>query len=605
MKKRYRKMSLCSKICVIFGLVNFIVMGIFIIFLYRYFQGTVKDFVTKAVDSTVSTNNREMETLLERIEYAYGLVHKNENIYTASGGDLSNIGKMIVQYKAEKSNKELQKVIETYKENLQLFNDYFENCFTNGMNYNSILYVDTKWPIHVFMQNRSISNGWNGFSTNALIKEEEWYQETELRDGECYWFVQSDSNKLCMAKLLKYRYVDSGLNMYCETLGTLVVSFDVSSISNYINMNGLTPDSYVLFYDEDDMLVHAVNADIAEDQISGKLIEVEQDITKEMLIDERECLVNKKELPLGLQMVTVVPIDDIHQMTFKIVKIIIFAGFAVIGVTILFGIFLSASVILPLKKFTKYMAEGNIDKFSFDQSREDEIGILFRTYNKLMVDLDNSMKKTLEANEKRKQAEFQTLQAQINPHFIYNTLNSISCLAMISQQEHIADLITNLTKIMRYRISYHKNLVTIAEEIDTIRQYESIQKCCYRDRVNFEYSIEQEAESFLIPKLMIQPLLENALIHSVNPDEKVIKVRLEIRIEQNKLVICVSDNGTKANVDEINRYMIAQGDYKGDSIGIRNIYERIMLEFGEDTKFRYYKNENGYTVACIRLPRTS
>ncbi|MBQ8231454.1 MAG: hypothetical protein IJZ34_05975 [Lachnospiraceae bacterium] len=69
--------------------------------------------------------------------------------------------------------------------------------------------------------------------------------------------------------------------------------------------------------------------------------------------------------------------------------------------------------------------------------------------------------------------------------------------------------------------------------------------------------------------------------------------------------ICVSDNGTKANVEEINRYMIAQGDYKGDSIGIRNIYERIMLEFGEDAKFRYYKNENGYTVACIRLPRTS
>lgn len=104
---------------------------------------------------------------------------------------------------------------------------------------------------------------------------------------------------------------------------------------------------------------------------------------------------------------------------------------------------------------------------------------------------------------------------------------------------------------------------------------------------------------------MIQPLLENALVHSVNPDDKVIKVRLEIRIDRDKLVICVSDNGTKANVDQINQYLIAQGDYKGDSIGIRNIYERIMLEFGDAGEFRYYKNEKGYTVACIKLPRTS
>lgn len=603
MKKQYIRLSLGIKISLLFVLMDFIVMGTFTIILYCYFQGTVKESVTGAVDSTISANNSELETLLQRIEIASDLVHESDFILSDEGAELPAITKMITEYYPAAHNENLLQLNKEYSANLKLFNDYFKTCFgEEESEYSNILFVDARWPIHVYMPKRTSCITGNGFGSNIKVKDSEWYQQAELLDGVTFWFVQEDTDCLCMAKLLKYRRMVTSRELLEENLGVLVVSFDIATVSRHLDLKGLTQDSVVLLLDQNDKIVYSNNSDKVGIQMSETLTILVPDDTQEITYEGKECMVNLKELPLGLKIVTIVPIDDIHQMTSQTIRIIVIVSIVMIGIAIFFTVFLSKTIISPLKEFARYMDEGNKEKFSFDHSRRDELGTLYRSFNHLMYQLEDSMERALEANEKKKQAELHALQAQINPHFIYNTLNSIACLAMLNKQEHIAELIGNLTTIMRYNISRQDRMVTVAEEIYTIRQYENIQKSCYRDSVFFEYHIDTEAESVMIPKLMIQPLIENALIHSVNYDQKVICVCLSVCMTKESLIIEVRDNGTEADAEKINQYITGQMVHEGDSLGVRNVYERMKLVFGDMAELKYEKDENGHTVARFRIP---
>lgn len=605
MKKYYKSLSLGIKISLLFMLMIFIVVGTFTVILYSYFTGNVSGAVTGAVNSTVTANNNELENLLRRIEISCNLVHDNEVIYSNESVEAPVISKMIIGFYPMEHNENLMQLIDDYATNSELFNSYFKTCFGDESGYSNILYVDTKWPISIYMQKKIINYPWNGFYSSVRVKDTDWYQTAEKMNGENYWYIEEGTGQLCMAKLLKYRYIDNKLNLFEENLGVLKVCFDISVISKQLNLSGLTMDSEVMLLDPNDMIVYSSISEKMGKKISGELTGIHLNETHEIFYEGRLCLINQKELPLGLQIVTIVPIDDIHQMTAKTVQIIGVVGMVMIVVTIFFTIFLSQTVVSPLRKFAKHMEDGKAESFEFDHSRRDEVGTLYRSFNHLMKQLEESMENELEANEKQKQAELNALQAQMNPHFLYNTLNSISCLAMINNQEYIAELIGNLTKILRYNISNSDRLVSIAEELHIIKQYESIQKSCYRESIYFEYEVAPETEGIMIPKLMIQPLIENALIHSVNYKDKVINIQLLIFMEAENLIIKVWDNGTEANVEKINQYITGQAACEGNSLGIRNVYERMKLVFGDAAELKYEKDENGNTVAKFRIPITA
>ena len=602
MRKFYKRLSLSIKISLLFMLMIFTMVGVFTFFLHLYFTETVNDAVTDAVDSTVIANNNELENLLKRLEISCDLVHDNEIIYSNESIEAPVISNMIIEYYPMEHNENLMQLRNEYATNLELFNSYFRTSFGSESGYSNILYVDTKWPISVYMQKKAINYPWNGFYSSIKVKDAEWYQTAEEMNGEIFWYIEEKTGQLCMAKLLKYRYIDSKLNLFEENLGVLNVCFDISMISKQLNLSGLTRDSEVMLLDPNERIVYSSVLGKTGEKISGKLTEIYMNETQEILYEGKACLVNQKELPLGLQIITIVPVEDIHQMTAKTVQIIGIIGMVIIAVAAFFTIFLSQMVVSPLRKFAKHMENGKAESFEFDHSRKDEVGTLYRSFNYLMQQLEASMEKELEANEKQKQAELNALQAQINPHFVYNTLNSISCMAMLNSQEYIAELIGSLTKILRYNISSPDRMVSVAEELHIIKQYESIQKSCYRESIHFEYEVAPETESIMIPKLMIQPLIENALIHSINYKEKTIRVYLSCYIEEHELIVVVRDNGTEANVEKINQYITGQAVGERNSLGVRNVYERIKLVFGEAAELKYEKDENRNTVAKFRIP---
>ena len=182
------------------------------------------------------------------------------------------------------------------------------------------------------------------------------------------------------------------------------------------------------------------------------------------------------------------------------------------------------------------------------------------------------------------------MQAQINPHFVYNTLGTISCHALLSGQEAIAKQLNMLVQIMRYNTREPNGLVPLEKEIGIIRQYAQLQEMSGGGTVRFVYSIAPECATVLIPKLIIQPLVENCIIHgfdSVREDG-----RIEICAEmagQGEIRISVTDNGQGGDMDAVNRYIHEEGAPDGahDSLGVKNVYDRLRRVYGPAGGLQY------------------
>lgn len=208
------------------------------------------------------------------------------------------------------------------------------------------------------------------------------------------------------------------------------------------------------------------------------------------------------------------------------------------------------------------------------------------------------------AEEKKKQAELSALQAQINPHFLYNTLDSINCLALMDGEDDIADLLTSLSDILRYSLKKAYDLVPLSKEIEIVECYARIQKNCYENKLQIYIDVDREAEAVLVPKLLIQPLIENAIVHGMEEGEKVEIIKVTAWLEENGVHIWVWDNGTHADLERISQYLSGDRVSRPEEggLGIYNVAERLRMMYGKEGHLSYNRDEEGCTLARIWIP---
>ncbi|MCY8278408.1 sensor histidine kinase, partial [Bacillus inaquosorum] len=194
-----------------------------------------------------------------------------------------------------------------------------------------------------------------------------------------------------------------------------------------------------------------------------------------------------------------------------------------------------------------------------------------------------------------KETELKALQAQINPHFLYNTLESINWLAKANQQKQISKMVESLGFLLRNSIHMEKDTVTIQEEADIVLHYMTIQRFRFEERLNFTLDIDEEVKHCLIPKLTLQPLAENAIQYALEPFTRPCAIRLQAKKTKNCVCITVEDNGP--GMDE--RILETSG---GRGIGLWNIRERIRLTFGESYDLHIQSEQGKGTRIVITIP---
>lgn len=233
----------------------------------------------------------------------------------------------------------------------------------------------------------------------------------------------------------------------------------------------------------------------------------------------------------------------------------------------------------------------------------DEIGTLSREFNHMLDNLEILIARVLEEERLKKDAELEALQYQITPHFMYNTLNSIKYAALIKGEEELGELIGDFVELLQASINKKGTFISVADELHILENYIHLQEFRYRGSFEVEYKIEKEAYGCYIPRLILQPLVENAILHGIDMKNKNGRLLICGRVTDGRLFLSVIDNGRGMTEDQIDRLLTSKAKKTNglSAIGIHNVKERLALYYEAEGGITYESSENG-TNATIFLP---
>ncbi|GAA0077305.1 two-component system sensor histidine kinase YesM [Clostridium sp. CTA-5] len=276
------------------------------------------------------------------------------------------------------------------------------------------------------------------------------------------------------------------------------------------------------------------------------------------------------------------------------IKLIIILTMFVIIIAIYFAIFMSKKIskpILEIKSLMKEVEKGNLE-VSIKNHTNDEIGELSRGFNHMVKKLDRLILEDYKKELLVQQAEFNALKSQVNPHFLYNSLGVISWMARLGEDDSVIKATDELAKFFRYNVNSSEDIVNVKRELEQINSYLTIQNYRYKDRFESIINIEEDILDCMILKLMLQPLVENAIVHG-----------LEEKLGNGTIII----NGFKSNDNlcfqiKDNGVGIENSKTKGEGIGLKNLDKRIKLFYGEDYGV-FHSKEEEFTVFTVIVPK--
>ena len=234
-----------------------------------------------------------------------------------------------------------------------------------------------------------------------------------------------------------------------------------------------------------------------------------------------------------------------------------------------------------------------------------DVGMLSDSLNTMIDKINELLEQVKKEQIRLRKAEFELLQSQINPHFLYNTLDTIVWLAEAGEQKKVVKMVGNLSDFFRTSLNQGKDIISIREELQHVRSYLEIQQVRYQDILEYEIQVPEELNRFLIPKITIQPLVENALYHGIKNKRGVGKIIISGKQEQDYFLIRIEDNGI--GIREKRLLQVREGIKNKvltgkDIYGLYNVNERIRLNFGEKYGILIESDYGKGTVVSVILP---
>lgn len=298
----------------------------------------------------------------------------------------------------------------------------------------------------------------------------------------------------------------------------------------------------------------------------------------------------------GWKLIGTLPENVLFQKIDYLRKWILLANLVFIFLTMAIVYLLSYRLTRPLWNLSKVMQQASKTNFIIDTisfKRKDEIGMISNSFNQMVRRIHNLIETVTETERRRKRSEIEALQSQINPHFLYNTLSTITMQAELDENYKISDMSSLLGKLLRYSIGSNEEWVEVRQECDYIRTYIRIMQFRFPS-IQFDLHVDESIENWLMIRLLIQPIVENAIIHGIVPKGKEGQVSIHVGEKsaesgsgESRLFISVKDSGVGMDEQAVDATMKRLKEYEGQpgGIGLQNVYNRIALSYEGDYQF--------------------
>lgn len=383
------------------------------------------------------------------------------------------------------------------------------------------------------------------------------------------------------------------------------VSMDIrfSSIANYIDDVGIGQHGYCYIADRDGNLIYhpqqqLIYSELKDEKSAGLL---------EGTYIKKDAIYTVRELSnCDWKIVGVCYVDEmITEKVSDAVKSLLFVLFGVLGATFMLGWAFSELFSSPVRKLAKAMREFERDAENFEYAEikgTTEIMTLSNSFGHMVVRVQELMEQVRQEEISLRKTELKALQAQINPHFLYNTLDAIAWLCEAGKNEDAEEMVTSLARLFRISISKGHELIPIEKEVEHAKSYLKIENFRYKNQFTYSFDVQEECLSYLCNKITLQPIIENAIYHGVNRmiDEGEICIR--IYEDGDDIIFEIEDNGVGMSEQKCYEILHSEsGDKTG--IGIKNVNDRIKIYFGNEYGLSITSEMDEGTCVKIRMPK--
>lgn len=432
--------------------------------------------------------------------------------------------------------------------------------------------------------------------TQFGFTEDEIYEA----NGSSLWGITGEKNRICVAKaILDFDTM--------KPAGYINIVYENSYLSDILanNSSKYSGASYVV--NTHGRIMVANKEGYVGENFPVKLSDLRASNTSryDMFSSTQAFYFVGNEMPNGWSLVQTVSVKEFNKEMNHLIVLAAGIVLLVLGISLGFVWYVTSRIAYPAKELMESMKTLAKDN-EYPRVKivsNDEIGMIGLEYNKMAENIETLIEKVYKMELTQKQAELEFLQMQINPHFLYNALDTISWMALAKGNMDVSEMTIALAELLRATIK-KESFITLREEMNTVKDYLLIQQERFGDKISAEYFVEEDAYSCMVPNFILQPVIENAIIHGLEPKIEKGKVSINISIQDEFLTFLVEDNGVGMDETEIlDLYKKCRENNTKQSIGLKNVYRRLLLCYGEASMLKIESKKEQGTRISFLIPR--
>lgn len=444
--------------------------------------------------------------------------------------------------------------------------------------------------IYLFLNNRKTyysTKGYNIVKRDFRYTDASWYKQLQGAEGGKLLIGNNDQEYITNPRFKVFSLSRSIVDYYSKKeVGVILIDVNMDELARLSSSINFGKQGGLFILDHYGSLVYQNGYPVMEPGLL-KLFSKQKDTLIETVKGDKMLVSYVKSRYSGWTVVSVVSIKELIKDVNLIRNTTIFTSVIGLIIGLISAVSIAYGITKPLKSLRKVMRKiecGDL-KVRFKATTGDEVGQLGVNFNNMLEKINDLINREYKARIQKKESDLKVLQGQINPHFIYNTLEMINMTAQIHDDEEVSEMVSALGDLIRTSTKQKGDIISIRQEIDYIKNYIYILKMRYRELLTVDLYVDERLLDYQTLKLILQPIIENAIYHGFKNKEEGWLIRVRVYQLKECIIFEVTDNGAgmeKSRVRELKEEMMGEGtDWERTSIGIINVHRRIRFQYGE------------------------